>query len=152
MAVPRFQSLMLPVLRALDDGAVHQPQPVCDEVAAQLGVSAEDQAELLPSGAMTRYRNRILWALHYMKRAGVIESPGRGQYVITDRGRALLAEAPAEITTKTLERYPGVHGVRAAKPAQVRGRRSGRQRGGDARRAAPGRLRGDAGSRRCRRP
>jgi len=44
MAVPRFQSLMLPVLTALDDGVVHQPQLVCDVVAAQLGVSAEDQA------------------------------------------------------------------------------------------------------------
>jgi restriction system protein len=41
-----------------------------------------------------------------MKRAGVIESPGRGQYVISDRGQALLAEAPAEIRVKTLERYP----------------------------------------------
>jgi restriction system protein len=106
MAVPRFQSLMLPVLMTLADGVVHQPQPVCDAVAAKLGVSAEDQAELLPSGAMSRYRNRIHWALHYMKRAGLIESPGRGQYLITDRGRALLAEAPTEINTKTLERYP----------------------------------------------
>jgi len=106
MTVPSFQSLMLPVLTVLDDGAVRRPQPVCDEVAARLGVSADDQAELLPSGAMSRYRNRILWALHHMKRAGVIESPGRGQYVITDRGQALLAEAPVEISLKTLERYP----------------------------------------------
>ena len=106
MTVPSFQSLMLPVLTVLDDGVVRRPRPVCDEVAARLGVSAEDQAELLPSGAMSRYRNRILWALHHMKRAGVIESPGRGQYVITDRGQALLAEAPVEISLKTLERYP----------------------------------------------
>lgn len=106
MTVPSFQSLMLPVLTVLDDGVVRRPRPVCDEVAARLGVSAEDQAELLPSGAMSRYRNRILWALHHMKRAGVIRSPGRGQYVITHRGQALLAEAPVEISLKTLERYP----------------------------------------------
>ncbi|MEI6727019.1 MAG: restriction endonuclease [Actinomycetes bacterium] len=106
MAVPSFQSLMLPALTALADGVVHRPQEVSDKVAAQLGVSAEDQAEPLPSGAMPRYRNRVLWALHHMKRAGVIRSPGRGQYVITDSGRALLAETPTGITTKTLERYP----------------------------------------------
>jgi len=107
MAVPSMESLMLPVLETLVDGEIHRPQEVSDKVAAQLGVSAEDQAEMLPSGAMPRYRNRVLWALHYMKRAGVIASPGRGQYVIADSGRALLAEAPAKITTKTLERYPG---------------------------------------------
>jgi restriction system protein len=107
MAVPSFDSLMLPVLETLVDGKIHRPQEVSDKVAARLGVSAEDQAEMLPSGAMPRYRNRILWALHYMKRAGVIVSPSRGQYVIADSGRALLAEAPAKVTTKTLERYPG---------------------------------------------
>ncbi|MFA4965178.1 MAG: winged helix-turn-helix domain-containing protein, partial [Thermoleophilia bacterium] len=107
MAVPSFDSLMLPVLETLADGEVHRPQEVSDRVAAQLGVSAEDEAEMLPSGAMPRYRNRILWALHYMKRAGVIASPGRGRYLIADSGRALLAEAPAKITAKTLERYPG---------------------------------------------
>jgi restriction system protein len=107
MAVPSFNSLMLPVLETLVDGEIHRPQEVSDKVAARLGVTAEDQAEMLPSGAMARYRNRVLWALHYMKRAGVIASPGRGQYVIADSGRALLAEKPAKITTKTLERYPG---------------------------------------------
>ena len=107
MAVPSFDSLMLPVLETLADGEIHRPQEVSDNVAARLGVTAEDQTEMLPSGAMPRYRNRVLWALHYMKRAGVIASPGRGQYVIADSGRALLAEAPAKITTKTLERYPG---------------------------------------------
>jgi len=98
---------MLPVLETLVDGEIHRPRDVSNQVAARLGVTAEDQAEMLPSGAMPRYRNRILWALHYMKRAGVIDSPGRGQYAIADSGRALLAEKPAKITTKTLERYPG---------------------------------------------
>jgi restriction system protein len=107
MAVPSFDSLMLPVLETLVDGKIHRPQEVSDRVASQLGVTAEDQAEMLPSGAMPRYRNRVLWALHYMKRAGLITSPGRGQYVMAESGRALLAEAPAKITAKTLERYPG---------------------------------------------
>jgi restriction endonuclease Mrr len=42
MTVPSFQSLMLPALTALADGAVHRPQDVSDKVAAQLDVSAED--------------------------------------------------------------------------------------------------------------
>ena len=107
MAVPTFDSLMLPVLEMLADGQIHRPQEVSGQVASRLSVSVEDQAEMLPSGAMPRYRNRILWALHYMKRAGLLASPGRGQYLITDSGRALLGEKPDKITTKTLKRYSG---------------------------------------------
>jgi restriction system protein len=105
MAVPSFQVLMLPVLTVLEDGAVYRPQEVSDDVAVRLDVSIPDQTELLPSGAMSRYRNRILWALHHMKRAGLVHSPGRGRYVITERGQALLAESPVEISMKTLRRY-----------------------------------------------
>lgn len=106
MAVPRFESLMLPVLSVLRDGAVHRPREVSQAVATQLSIAIDEQEELLPSGAMSRYRNRILWALHHMKRACIIESPGRGQYVITERGQAQLKEAPKEISVKTLMRYP----------------------------------------------
>ncbi len=62
MAVPSFDCLMLPVLETLADGKIHRPQEVSEQVAARLGVTAEDKAEMLPSGAMPRYRNRILWA------------------------------------------------------------------------------------------
>lgn len=106
MAVPSFQEVMLPVLLFLSDGAIRRPQELYGAIAIQLGIPQEEQDELLPSGAMSRYRNRILWALHYMKRAGVVASPSRGQYVITDRGQSLLAESPTKIDTKTLERYP----------------------------------------------
>ena len=81
------------MLSVLGECTVRRPKEVYQKVATQLGISADDQDELLPSGAMSRYRNRILWALHYMKRAGVVTSPGRGLYVISDRGRALLADA-----------------------------------------------------------
>jgi restriction system protein len=97
---------MLPILLFLGDGVVHRPGEITDHTASSLGLTADDLAEMLPSGAMSRYRNRVLWALHYLKRADVVATPTRGQYVITQRGQDLLAEAPAKISTKTLERYP----------------------------------------------
>jgi restriction system protein len=36
----------------------------------------------------------------------VLETPVRGRYRITERGRELLAEKPSEVRMKTLERYP----------------------------------------------
>lgn len=106
MSVPDFQSLMLPVLSHLGDGAVHGVRDVVGGVAAALSLSTSDLEELLPSGKQTRYENRILWALHYLKRAQVVAAPVRGKYAITDRGRELLDEKPAAIGMKTLERYP----------------------------------------------
>jgi restriction system protein len=106
MAVPGFESLMLPVLEFLGDGKIRRPAEIYDPVAAILGISVEDQRAMLPSGAMSRYRNRVLWALHHMKRAGVVASPSRGLYVIADRGWALLEQAPSAVSMKTLEQYP----------------------------------------------
>ena len=42
MAVPSFDSLMLPVLETLVDGKIHRPQEVSDVVAARLDVSVAD--------------------------------------------------------------------------------------------------------------
>lgn len=106
MSVPDFQSLMLPVLKSLSAGEPQSPGWVTDRVAGDVGITAEQQAEMLPSGKQTTYRNRIHWALHYLKRAQVLETPVRGRYRITERGRELLAENPAEVRMKTLERYP----------------------------------------------
>jgi restriction system protein len=97
---------MLPVLRSLADGTQQSPGWVTERVAEDVGVTPEQQTEMLPSGKQTTYRNRIHWALHYLKRAGVLETPVRGRYRITERGRELLNEAPHEIRMKTLERYP----------------------------------------------
>lgn len=105
MAVPGFESLMLPVLKFLSDGKIRRSAEIYDPIATQLGISVEDQAIMLPSGAMSRYRNRVLWALHHMKRAGVVASPSRGHYVISDRGRNILAESPSLLNMKALEQF-----------------------------------------------
>jgi len=105
VAVPDFQTLMLPSLRALADGSARPVGDICEDVAAAMGVSEEDQRELLPSGTQPRFRNRVNWVLHYMKQACVLSTPSRGLYQITDRGRTLLAEGLARIDTSILERF-----------------------------------------------
>lgn len=105
MTVPDFQTLMLPSLKALADGEVRSVGEVCDIAAVAMGVTEADRREMLPSGTQTRFRNRVNWALHYMKQAGVLTSPARGRYQVTDRGRGLLAESPKRVDTSTLERF-----------------------------------------------
>jgi restriction system protein len=71
-----------------------------------LRLTSEDRARLLPSGGQTVLSNRLNWARSYLMKAGLIESPRRGQVRATDRGRDLLREPLTEIDLSVLERYP----------------------------------------------
>lgn len=106
MAVPDFQTMMLPVLQQYAGGADRSTRDVRDSVAGALGVTAADRAEVLPSGRQTRYANRVAWSHIYLKQAGLLASPRRGVYQITERGRALLASPPDRISIAYLTRYP----------------------------------------------
>jgi restriction system protein len=106
MAVPEFQSFMLPVLTVAGSGGVLQFGPAIQAVADALGLSAEDRAALLPSGRQTILRNRTAWAKSYLTKAGLLESVGWGRFQITSEGRAVLAQKPARIDIKFLEQYP----------------------------------------------
>ena len=106
MAVPSFQSLMLPVLRASAEGEIAS-KDLRDRVARELGLSESDRAEILPSGGETRLANRTTWASVHLQRAGLLERVGRGVYRITEEGRNVLAESPPRIDIHFLvERYP----------------------------------------------
>lgn len=105
MAIPDYQSLMLPVLRLAADGETRVPD-AADKLADHLGLSVAEREEMLPSGRQRIFHNRIHWAKFYMTKAGLIDSPARGRFVASQAGRALLATNPASINVDTLKRYP----------------------------------------------
>jgi restriction system protein len=105
MAVPDFQSLMLPVLRTVADGDISSSE-LRERVAADQHLSADDLAEMLPSGRQTTFANRVAWANVFLQRAGLLDKVSRGVYRITDEGRRVLAEAPERVDVRFLERYP----------------------------------------------
>ena len=61
MAIPDFQTLMLPVLRASAAGEVKISE-VVTLLGKQLGLSEGELSELLPSGKQTTFANRVNWA------------------------------------------------------------------------------------------
>ena len=77
MAVPDYQSLMLPVLLASTIGEVRIGDAV-DRLADQLNLTPEDRAQLLPSGKQTLLGNRVHWAKTYLTKSGLLESTRRG--------------------------------------------------------------------------
>jgi restriction system protein len=107
MSIPDFQTLMLPLLHHLADGAERNNQETLDALAKEFNLTDAERTQLLPSGNQTVFRNRVAWAKAHFKRAGLIESPQRGIYRITDRGRKVLAGGPERIDLKFLDRFPG---------------------------------------------
>jgi restriction system protein len=107
MAVPDYQSIMLPLLRFADarKEEVSTGEAV-DALAKELKLSDEDLKDLLPSGIQPTFVNRVGWASTYMKKAGLLEATRRGYYRITTRGTELIKTNPKVINVKTLKQYP----------------------------------------------
>lgn len=105
MPVPDFQTVMLPLLRDLESGE-RQSQETVDALALYFELTPEDRAQRLPSGKQTTFTNRIAWAKSHMKAAGLIDSPRRGVYRLTDRGRMVLAGNPSFVGMPLLNTYP----------------------------------------------
>lgn len=105
MPIPDYQSLMLPVLQRAADGERQVPE-IADQIADELELTQAERDQLLPSGRQRLLHNRIHWAKFYMTKAGLIESPRRGRFSITDLGRQLLAKNPQRINNELLLTYP----------------------------------------------
>jgi restriction system protein len=106
MAIPDYQTVMLPLLRFLADGEEHSIGEVVDALSAEFDLSAEERQQLLGSGQQTVIRNRAGWARTYLKKAGLIASTRRAFFRITDRGQSVLSSKPGRIDVKYLERFP----------------------------------------------
>lgn len=107
MAVPDYQSIMLPLLEFAADrkGEISTSQAIY-ALAISLKLSKEDLKQMLPSGISTTFFNRVSWAATYMKKAGLLEATRRGYYHITQRGIDLFKKKPQKITKELLTRYP----------------------------------------------
>jgi hypothetical protein len=105
MAVPDFQTLMLPLLKLANDGQQHTHAAAVERLAQEFQLSDGDRSQLLRSG-QTRLYNRVGWTTTYLKKAGLLQAAGPGLFQLTDRGREVLATRPAGIDVAFLERFP----------------------------------------------
>jgi len=121
MAVPDYQSLMLPILQyAARKGDEVSTSEVVESLAKELNLTDKDLQELLPSGIQSTFVNRVGWASTYMKKAGLLEATRRGFFQITDRGKDLLSKHPKSVDRKVLQQYPEFREFQ-----QLKGTRSG---------------------------
>lgn len=95
---------MLPTLKLFAGGAkrVADCVPILRD---QLGLTAEETEELIPSGTSTVLASRTHWARTYLSKAGLLYSPKRNEHVITERGKQVLATNPARIDNTMLNQF-----------------------------------------------
>lgn len=115
MAIPDYQTLMLPVLQLASDNEEHRFRDSVDSLAVKFSLSNEEKIELLPSGNQAVFNNRVGWARSYLKQAGLLTSPRRGHFKITAQGLKLLSEHPVKISVSLLEQYPEFQEFRSRK-------------------------------------
>jgi len=106
LAVPDFQSIMRPFLEVASDGNEHSIASMARDLAQTLTLTEKDIDEMLPSGRQTRFRNRVNWVATHFRKAGVIDSTGRGKFTITGRGKQLLHDYQGRIDMNTLNQFP----------------------------------------------
>ncbi len=97
---------MLPLLRFAADGQEHSLREAIESLADHFHLSDDERKALLPSGRQATFDNRVGWARTYMKKAGLLQTPRRGYFTITDSGLRALKTNPDKINVKFLEQYP----------------------------------------------
>lgn len=114
MAIPDYESLMRPLLLNLQNGQVRLIKDVVHELADGCGLTAEERAQLLPSGSTFTFASRVGWAKTYLKKAGLVSQPKRGYVQITDLGRQTLDAEHGPINSKFLEKFASFQAFRLA--------------------------------------
>lgn len=107
MAIPDFQTLMLPLLKLLTDKQEHSMRDATTALSDQFGLSEEERAVASAVSGQPVMYNRTAWAKTYLKRAGLIEQSRRGFFKISDKGVQALKSSPSVINIKFLEQFAG---------------------------------------------
>lgn len=102
--IPDYQTLMRPILESSANGEV-RISDVIDKLADDFALTEDERTQLLPSGKQTTFANRAHWARTYLKQADLISATKRAHFVITDRGRAALAQSSKRIDNEYLQQF-----------------------------------------------
>jgi restriction system protein len=71
MAIPDYQTLMRPVLASAQKGEV-RISDVLGELAEEYKLTPGERVQMLPSGRIALFANRVHWAKTYLKQRGLL--------------------------------------------------------------------------------
>lgn len=105
MSIPSYGDIVHPLLKYLADTKKETGlATIREEIARKFNVTEEEKEERLRSGEK-RFDNRVRWVAHDLRSAGLLKSPQRGHFLITQDGEKEL-EKKTELTREYLkQRY-----------------------------------------------
>lgn len=105
MSIPDYQTIMLPLLRLLEDNQEHSLRQTIDTLGEHFNLTPGERKQLLPSGQKAVFNNRVGWAVTYLRKTALLETTQRGIFRITTRGLDILQKNPRKIDRKLLEQF-----------------------------------------------
>ena len=98
MAIPSQKDLRKPVLEIADgaEGDIISNRYI-EQAAIKCFSLTENELRETVSTGQTKFENRVGWALSYLKKAGLLQSPSRGHFQITPQGKEVLATGADDI-------------------------------------------------------
>ena len=113
--LPKFYEFIPCILTYLSDGNPRTNKEIYSAVAERYPLSEDQLRPNLPNGKRPVYVDRISWGLTYLKMFGAVDSPRRGQQVISDEGLKLYKAHPEGIPADVV-----AHIVRSARSTRER--------------------------------
>ena len=107
MAVPKYNELFPYIIECLGDGNIHSLSDLTDYCAKSFKLTDSELSETITSG-QNKLRNRVGWAKAYLKKAGLIESPKRANYCLTNEGRKAFDAGTEKVTLKYLYQFDSI--------------------------------------------
>jgi restriction system protein len=120
MAIPDYETIMLPLLKLTGDKKEHQAREAVEKISDLFNLTEEDRKELLPSGTQRVISNRVGWATTYLKKCNILEAQKRGVFKITDRGINVLQSNVEKIDSEYLKQFPEFKEFKTLKPQKTK--------------------------------
>lgn len=130
MAIPDFQTLMLPLLEILGDNKEHNIRDVYSALGDRFGLTQDERSLQSSNSHNIVFNNRVGWTKTHLKKAGMLENPSRGVVRITARGLDVLRERPTRIDMNYLSRFAEYNTFRTRTKIDTDDARDNRDDGG----------------------
>ena len=111
MSIPKFDKFMPEIIRCLGDGEIHSLKEIYEYCANAFNLTDKDRMEKTTSGQIT-YIGRIGWAKVYMKKAGLINSPERAHFCLSETGKVAFEQGADCVTLEYLKKFPSFNNFR----------------------------------------
>lgn len=111
MAVPKYNELMPSVIRCLGDGKIHALVELSAYCANDFKLTEEERNQIMSNGQNT-LKYRVNWTNTYLKKAGLVESPQKGQYRLTETGKKAYKQGAEKVDFEYLNQFESFRNFR----------------------------------------